>query len=239
MRRWPGSRRSRCWRTPASSHPPRPARARAGAKVTARPRRDRGGRDPARRDPARRDGGGPGEADPGEAGSGGAAGTASRDRTAGRDRAASAPPRAGRQPDGERCPGDGPAVPREAVRVQGRGLGGQWTAPVLDPAQLRGLGEDLIYRADPDGVEERERKRFERRHLSFGLTLDDTGTLSGACGDTLSRRSSKPPCTRSARRWARGHPDRRPAPDGRPDRRLPGRPELRHRPAPGTAPPPT
>ena len=59
-------------------------------------------------------------------------------------------------------------------------------APALDPAQLRHLGEDLIYRADPDRAEERERKRFERRHLSFGITLDGTGTISGACGDGLS-----------------------------------------------------
>ena len=49
-------------------------------------------------------------------------------------------------------------------------------APGLDPGQLRRLGEDLLYRADPDAVEERERKRFERRHLSFGLTLDGAGT---------------------------------------------------------------
>jgi hypothetical protein len=56
----------------------------------------------------------------------------------------------------------------------------------LDPGQLRHLGEELTYRADPDAVEERQRKRFERRHLSFGLTMDDTGTISGACGDGLS-----------------------------------------------------
>jgi Domain of unknown function (DUF222) len=31
-----------------------------------------------------------------------------------------------------------------------------------------------------------ERKWWERRHLSFGLTLDDTGLLHGACGDTAS-----------------------------------------------------
>ena len=63
---------------------------------------------------------------------------------------------------------------------------GRWGCPGLDPAELRLLGEELIYRADPDAVEERERKRFERRHLSFGFTIEDTGTLSGACGDTLS-----------------------------------------------------
>jgi hypothetical protein len=48
------------------------------------------------------------------------------------------------------------------------------------------LGEDLTYRADPDAVEERQRKRFERRYLSFGLTLDEVGTISGACSDALS-----------------------------------------------------
>ena len=63
---------------------------------------------------------------------------------------------------------------------------GRWGIPGLDPGALRRLGQELLYRADPDAVEERERKRFERRHLSFGFTLDDTGTLSGACGDTLS-----------------------------------------------------
>jgi hypothetical protein len=62
----------------------------------------------------------------------------------------------------------------------------QWVRPGLGPRELRRLGEDLTYRADPDAVEERQRKRFERRYLSFGLTLDDVGTISGACGDTLS-----------------------------------------------------
>ena len=72
----------------------------------------------------------------------------------------------------------GPTGPDPAAM----GLG----APALDPTQLRVLGEELIYRADPDGVEERERKRFERRHLSFGVTLENTGTIAGACGDSLS-----------------------------------------------------
>ena len=63
---------------------------------------------------------------------------------------------------------------------------GSWVAPGLDPRELRRLGEDLTYRADPDGVEERQRQRFERRYLSFGITLDNTGTISGACGDALS-----------------------------------------------------
>jgi hypothetical protein len=62
----------------------------------------------------------------------------------------------------------------------------EWVAPGLDPRELRRLGEDLTYRADPDGVEERQRKRFERRYLSFGITLDNVGTISGACSDALS-----------------------------------------------------
>jgi hypothetical protein len=63
---------------------------------------------------------------------------------------------------------------------------GSWVPPGLDPRELRRLGEDLTYRADPDAVEERQRKRFERRYLSFGITLDNVGTISGACSDALS-----------------------------------------------------
>ena len=59
-------------------------------------------------------------------------------------------------------------------------------APGLDTSQFRRLAVEVSYRADPDAAEERERKRWERRHLSFGLTLDDTGLLHGACGDTAS-----------------------------------------------------
>jgi hypothetical protein len=59
-------------------------------------------------------------------------------------------------------------------------------APGLDTGQFRRLAAEVSYRADPDAAEERERKRWERRHLSFGLTLDDTGLLHGACGDTVS-----------------------------------------------------
>jgi len=59
----------------------------------------------------------------------------------------------------------------------------EWVAPGLDPRELRRLGEDLTYRADPDAVEERQRKRFERRYLSFGITLDNVGTISGALMD--------------------------------------------------------
>ena len=51
--------------------------------------------------------------------------------------------------------------------------------------QLRQLGEEIAYRAAPDAAEERQRRRWDQRYLSFGLTLDDTGTISGACGDTL------------------------------------------------------
>ena len=59
-------------------------------------------------------------------------------------------------------------------------------APGLHTGQLRQLGEELVYRADPDMADERERRGWERRYLSFGLTLDETGSISGACGDTVS-----------------------------------------------------
>ena len=59
-------------------------------------------------------------------------------------------------------------------------------APGIDVGQLRQLGEEIEYRAAPGKVEERERKRWERRYLSLGLTLDDTGTISGSCGDMAS-----------------------------------------------------
>ena len=59
-------------------------------------------------------------------------------------------------------------------------------APGLDPAQLRRLGEELVYRAGPDGVEERQQKRFARRHLSLGFTFGQSGAISGMCGDAVS-----------------------------------------------------
>jgi hypothetical protein len=59
-------------------------------------------------------------------------------------------------------------------------------APGLDTGRLRQLAEEVAYRADPDRAEERERRRWDKRHLSFGLTLDDTGLLSGTCGDAAS-----------------------------------------------------
>jgi hypothetical protein len=59
-------------------------------------------------------------------------------------------------------------------------------APGLDTARLRQFADEVAYRADPDGAEEREKKRWDRRHLSFGLTLDNTGVLSGTCGDAVS-----------------------------------------------------
>jgi hypothetical protein len=79
------------------------------------------------------------------------------------------------------------AAEQEMLTAATTGLpGSRVAASALDPRELRRLGEDLTYRADPDAVEERQRKRFERRYLSFGLTLDDVGTISGACGDALS-----------------------------------------------------
>jgi hypothetical protein len=59
-------------------------------------------------------------------------------------------------------------------------------APGLDTARFRLFAGEVAYRADPQAGEERERKRWEKRHLSFGLTLDSTGVLSGACGDAVS-----------------------------------------------------
>ena len=59
-------------------------------------------------------------------------------------------------------------------------------APGLDTARFGQFAGEVAYRADPGAAEERERRRWEKRHLSFGLTLDDTGMLSGACGDAVS-----------------------------------------------------
>jgi hypothetical protein len=59
-------------------------------------------------------------------------------------------------------------------------------APGLDTARLRQFADEVAYRADPGAAEEREKKRWDRRHLSFGLTLDSTGVLSGSCGDAVS-----------------------------------------------------
>jgi Domain of unknown function (DUF222) len=88
-------------------------------------------------------------------------------------------------PDQDAAPGES-APSGERSLLGAVGPLGRWGIPGLDPGALRRLGQELLYRADPDAVEERERKRFERRHLSLGFTLDDTGTISGACGDTLS-----------------------------------------------------
>ena len=59
-------------------------------------------------------------------------------------------------------------------------------APGLDTARLRQFADEVAHRADPDAAEEREKKRWDKRHLSFGLTLDNTGVLSGSCGDAVS-----------------------------------------------------
>jgi hypothetical protein len=59
-------------------------------------------------------------------------------------------------------------------------------APGLDTARLRQFADEVAYRADPEVAEEREKKRWDKRHLSFGLTLDSTGVLSGSCGDAVS-----------------------------------------------------
>ncbi|MGH3123651.1 MAG: DUF222 domain-containing protein, partial [Streptosporangiaceae bacterium] len=59
-------------------------------------------------------------------------------------------------------------------------------APGLDTARFREFAAEVAYRADPGAADEREKRRWERRHLSFGLTLDGTGVLSGSCGDAVS-----------------------------------------------------
>src|SRR3984885_5235937 len=59
-------------------------------------------------------------------------------------------------------------------------------APGLDTARFRQFAEEVAYRADPDTADEREQRRWDKRHLSFGLTLDSTGMLMGTCGDAVS-----------------------------------------------------
>ena len=59
-------------------------------------------------------------------------------------------------------------------------------APGLDTARFRQFADEVAYRADPAAADERELRRWEKRHLSFGLTLDSTGVLSGTCGDAVS-----------------------------------------------------
>ncbi len=58
-------------------------------------------------------------------------------------------------------------------------------APGLDTARFRQFADEVAHRADPGAAEEREKKRWEKRHLSFGLTLDQhrgaVGCLRG-CG---------------------------------------------------------
>ncbi len=59
-------------------------------------------------------------------------------------------------------------------------------APGLDTARFREFADEVAARADPGAAEEREKRRWDKRHLSFGLTLDSTGMLSGTCGDAVS-----------------------------------------------------
>ncbi len=109
------------------------------------------------------------------------------DPTTGPDSTTGPIPGAGSVPDdtADRAP-DGAEPSQPDPGQPGPGQPHAWIRPALDPRELRRLGEELTYRADPDAIEERQRKRFERRYLSFGLTLDDVGTISGACSDALS-----------------------------------------------------
>ena len=52
-------------------------------------------------------------------------------------------------------------------------------APGLDTARFRQFAGRGRLPREPGAAEEREKRRWEKRHLSFGLTLDDTGMLSG------------------------------------------------------------
>jgi len=72
-------------------------------------------------------------------------------------------------------------------------------APGLDTARFRQFAREVAYRADPDAAEEREKKRWDKRHLSFGLTLNDTGSaVGGVRGRGGPMRSSAPPPRRFA-----------------------------------------
>ena len=55
-----------------------------------------------------------------------------------------------------------------------------WTPPGYGSSRTRSLAARILT------AEEREKKRWDKRHLSFGLTLDSTGMLSGTCGDAVS-----------------------------------------------------
>ena len=72
-------------------------------------------------------------------------------------------------------------------------------APGLDTARLRQFAGEVAYRANPGAAEEREKRRWEKRHLSFGLTLDDTGCCPAHAATRCPMRSSGPPPRRSHR----------------------------------------
>ena len=59
-------------------------------------------------------------------------------------------------------------------------------APGLDTARFRQFAAEVAYRADPVPRMSGRSGGWEKRHLSFGLTLDSTGVLSGSCGDAVS-----------------------------------------------------
>ena len=103
-------------------------------------------------------------------------------------------------------------------------------APGLDTARFRQFAEEVAYRADPDAADEREQRRWDKRHLSFGLTLDNTGMLSGTCGDAVSYEILRTAAEALTPRGGQGRrPDGGAAADGRPGRRLQSRPRRRHR----------
>ena len=110
--------------------------------------------------------------------------------------------------------------------------------PGLDPRELRRLGDDLTYRADPEAAEERQRKRF-----SDVICPSGSPWTTSAPSAAPSRRpvhgnhQDRGRCLQPARR-RRGSPARRATPDGRPDGSAPGRTGLRRRRRPRSDAPP-
>ena len=73
-------------------------------------------------------------------------------------------------------------------------------APGLDTARFRQFAEEVAYRVDPGAADEREQRRWDKRHLSFGLTLDAPGCCRDPAGTRSPMRSCGPRRRRSARR---------------------------------------
>jgi len=75
-----------------------------------------------------------------------------------------------------------PQGPANSAQLPGRAGDVVCTASGYANSPPRGPVQDRCLEA----AEEREHCRWDKRHLSFGLTLDNTGMLSGTCGDAVS-----------------------------------------------------